>query len=184
MRPSSTTAARVRSSCSAVSDRVTRTCRSAPSRKTMIKLASRSEIDTRSIRRTCAARGLAGVARPAVRFAEASVVAASRNHCSLACCTWPNWWRIISCSTGGRMARIDDRLDEEAVAGVGRDPAGGGVRVGQQPGRLEVGEDVPDGRARHAEAVALDERVGADRRRGGDVFLDDGPQDRLRARIQ
>jgi hypothetical protein len=47
-----------------------------------------------------AARGLAGVARPAIRFAAARVVAARRNHCSDACWTWPNWWRIISCSTG------------------------------------------------------------------------------------
>ena len=45
--------------------------------------------------------GLAGVARPAARVTEASVVAASRNQCSLAYSTWPNWWRIISCSTGG-----------------------------------------------------------------------------------
>ena len=67
----------------------------------MIRLESRSEIETRSIRRTWAARGLAGVASPAMRLALASVVAASRNHCSDACCTWPNWWRIISCSTAG-----------------------------------------------------------------------------------
>ena len=56
--------------------------------------------------------------------------------------------------------------------------------MGQQPGGLELGEDAPDGRAGHAEAVALDERLAADRRRGGDVFLDDGPKDRLRAKVQ
>ena len=56
--------------------------------------------------------------------------------------------------------------------------------MGQQAVRLELGEDVADGRAGHAEAVALDERLAADRRRGGDVFLDDGPKDRLRAEVQ
>ena len=79
---------------------------------------------------------------------------------------------------------LDDRLDVEAIAGVGRDAAGGGVRVGQQAVRLELGEDAADGRAGHAEAIALDERLAADRRRGRDVFLDDGPKDRLRAKVQ
>ena len=43
--PSRITATRVRSSCSAGSASATRTCRRAPSRKTMIRLASRSVID-------------------------------------------------------------------------------------------------------------------------------------------
>ena len=51
--------------------------------------------------RTRAETGLAAVARPAERVIEARVVAASRNHCSLANSTCPNWWRIISCSTAG-----------------------------------------------------------------------------------
>ena len=85
---------------------------------------------------------------------------------------------------GGQRDGLDDRLDVEAVARVGRDAAGRGVRVGQQAVRLELGEDVADGRAGHAEAVALDERLAADRRGGGDVFLDDGPKDRLRAKVQ
>ena len=61
----------------------------------------RSLIDTRSRRRRWAETGLAGVASPAARVTEARVVAARRNQCSLAYSTWPNWWRIISCSTGG-----------------------------------------------------------------------------------
>ena len=68
-------------------------------------------------------------------------------------------------------------------ASVGTRPARR-VRVGQQAVGLELGEDVADGGAGHAEAVALDERLAADRRRGGDVFLDDGPKDRLRAKVQ
>ena len=79
---------------------------------------------------------------------------------------------------------IDDRLDVEAVAGVGRHATRRGMRVGQEAGALELGQDASDGRARHAEAVALDQRLRADGRRGGDIFLDDGPKDRLRAEVQ
>ena len=150
----------------------------------MIRLASRSEIATRSIRRTWASRGLAGVAIAAIRFAPARIVAARRNHCSLACWTCPNWWRIISCSTGGENGRLADRLDEVAVAGVGRDSTGGRVGMGQQPGSFEVGEDIPNGRARNAEPVSLDERGRSDGRCGRDIFLDDGPEDRFCAWIQ
>ena len=56
--------------------------------------------------------------------------------------------------------------------------------MGQQSGQLELGEDVANGRAGHAEPIALDERLAADRRGGGDVFLDDGPEDRLCAEVQ
>ena len=84
----------------------------------------------------------------------------------------------------GERDGLGDRLDVEAIAGVGGDPAGRGVRVGQQAVRLELGEDAPDRRAGHAKAVAVDERLAADRRGGGDVFLDDGPKDRLRAKVQ
>ena len=66
-----------------------------------------------------------------------------------ACCTWPNWWRIISCSTGGELARVGDRLDEVAVAGVRRDAAGARVGMGQQAGR-------PRASARMFRTVALD----------------------------
>ena len=79
---------------------------------------------------------------------------------------------------------VDDRFDVEAVAGVRGHAPGTGVRVGQQPGRFELREDASNGRAGHAEAVALDERLAADRLSGRDVFLDDGPKDRLRAEVQ
>jgi hypothetical protein len=84
----------------------------------------------------------------------------------------------------GQRDDLRDRFDVEAVARVGRDAPGRGVRVGQQAVRLELGEDAPDGRARHGEAVALDERLAPDRRGGRDVFLDDGPKDRLGAEVQ
>ena len=85
---------------------------------------------------------------------------------------------------GRQRDRIRDRFHVEAVALVGRDAAGGRVRMGQQAGRFELREDVADRGAGHAEAVALDERLAADRRGGRDVFLDDGPKDRLGAEVQ
>src|SRR5215218_1668955 len=86
------------------SSSVTSTCFRLPSRRTRMRLASRSLIDTRSRCRRWAVLGFAGVASPAARVRLASVVAARRNQCSLAYSTWPNWWRIISCSTGGSGA--------------------------------------------------------------------------------
>ena len=85
---------------------------------------------------------------------------------------------------GRQRNGLGDRLHVEAIAGVGRDAPGRGVRVGQQAVGLELGQDAPHGRAGDGEAVAFDERVAADRRRGRDVFLDDGPKDRLRAKVQ
>ena len=84
----------------------------------------------------------------------------------------------------GERDRVRDGLDVEAIALVGGDPARGGVRVGQKAGGLELGEDAADGRAGHTEVIALDERLAADRRGGRDVFLDDGPKDRLGAEVQ
>ena len=49
---------------------------------------------------------------------------------------------------------------------------------------LELGHDVAHGRGGHGKAVALDQRLAADRLGGYDVFLDDGPQDLLRAGIE
>ena len=181
---SAATALSVGWSIGSSSSRVTRACLIAPSRRTRIRLAIRSltadEVDPPDMGGArLGRRGEPGRARH-----PASVVAARRNQCSLANSTWPNWWRIISCSTGGQRHRVDDRLDVEAIAGVRRHAAGARVRVGQQAGRLELGEDAPDRRAGHAKAVALDERLAADRRGGRDVFLDDGPKDRLRAEVQ
>ena len=62
----------------------------------------------------------------------------------------------------GERDRVRDGLHVEAVALVGRDPARGGVRMGQETGGFELGEDAPDGRAGHTEVIALDERQAAD----------------------
>src|SRR3954447_5951180 len=76
---------------------------------------------------------------------------------------------------GGQRDGLGDRFDVEPIALVRGDATGGCVRVGQETVRLELGEDAANRRAGHAEAVAVDERLAADRRRGRDVFLDDGP---------
>ena len=85
---------------------------------------------------------------------------------------------------GRQRHRVDDRFDVEPVASIGRHAPGARVRMSQQAGGLELGEDAPDGRARHAKAVALDKGLAADRLGGRDVFLDDGPKDRLRTKVQ
>ena len=67
-------------------------------------------------------------------------------------------------------------VDEQPVALVGRDPAGAGVRLGDEPLLLQRRHVVADGGRRDAERVPLDQRLGADRLLGGDVVLDDGAQ--------
>ena len=78
----------------------------------------------------------------------------------------------------GGAHRLDGRepVDEEAVAGIGGHPPGAGVRGGDEPLLLERGHVVAHGRGRHAEVVALEQRLGADRLGGLDVVLDDGAQ--------
>ena len=85
---------------------------------------------------------------------------------------------------GGQRDGLGDRLDVEAVTGVGGNPPSRRVRVGQQAARLEVGEDVPNRSARYAQPVALDERLRPNRDRRRHVFLDDGPEDRFCAGVQ
>jgi hypothetical protein len=48
--------------------------------------------------------------------------------------------------------------------------------VGQEPERLELGQLASHGGGRDAEIRALDEHARADRLAGGDVLLDDAPQ--------
>ena len=78
----------------------------------------------------------------------------------------------------GRGHRLDlgQPVDEEAVALVGGDAPGTGVRLGDQPLLLQRGHVVADGRGRDAEAVALDQRLAPDRLAGGDVVLHDRPE--------
>ena len=70
-----------------------------------------------------------------------------------------------------------ERVHVVTVAGVGRHPAGRRVRVRQHAELLELGEVVADRRRGGAEREALGEMPRADRRRAGDVLLDDEAQD-------
>jgi len=58
------------------------------------------------------------------------------------------------------------------------------VGMGQQAGRLEVSEDPAHRGAADGQRVTGNKRLRADRHGGGDVFLDDGPEDRLRSGVQ
>ena len=57
-------------------------------------------------------------------------------------------------------------LDVQPVAGISRDSSGARVRMRQIAGPLELGHDVAHGGRAHAQAVALDERLTANRLRG------------------
>ena len=85
---------------------------------------------------------------------------------------------------GRQRHGIHDGFDVVAVALVGGDATRGGMRMRQQSGGFKLGQDAADRGARDTQAVSLDERLRADGHRGGDVFLDDGPQDRLCAEVQ
>ncbi|MEJ7696019.1 MAG: hypothetical protein WKF78_05180 [Candidatus Limnocylindrales bacterium] len=59
----------------------------------------------------------------------------------------------------GQRHRVGEGLHVQAVAGVGGDASGARMRMAQQARHLEFGQDVTDGRAGHAEAIALHERL-------------------------
>ena len=172
-------------SIGSASSRVTVACLMAPSRSTRMRLAIRSLTATRSTRRMWAARGLAGVAMPGRagqpgerRRGEAEPVLAGE----LDLAELVADHQLLD---GRQRAGIDDRLDIEAIARR-RSASRPALVCGcvSSPARLQLGEDVADSGARHAEAVALDERLAADRLCRRDVFLDDGPKDRLGAEVQ
>ena len=77
----------------------------------------------------------------------------------------------------GQRLELGEPVDEEPVAGVGRDPAGAGVRLGDQALFLEHGHVVADRRRRDAQVVPIGQRLAADGLVGGDEVLDDGAQD-------
>ena len=78
---------------------------------------------------------------------------------------------------GAHRLERGQAVDEQPVALVGGDPAGAGVRLGDEPLLLQRRHVVADGRGRDTEGVTLDQGLGADRLLGGDVVLDDGSQD-------
>ena len=70
-----------------------------------------------------------------------------------------------------------ESVDEQAVALVGGHAAGAGVRLGDVPLLLEHRHVVADGGRGHAEVVPFGEGLAAHGVVGGDIVLDDGPED-------
>ena len=85
--------------------------------------------------------------------------------------------RSTPSSSGRPSTAVDELLGVDAVAALRRHPACRGVRMRQQPERLELGELAAHRRRRDAKPGALDEHARADRLAGRDVLLDDAPQD-------
>ena len=86
----------------------------------------------------------------------------------------------------GRSERAGagEMVDVVAVAGVGGDPAGRGVGLGDEAVALEHRHLVADGRRRDAETGGVGDGLRADRLRAVDVVLDDRPQDGGLALVQ
>ena len=85
---------------------------------------------------------------------------------------------------GGQRLDRGEPIDEEAVAGVGGDASGAGVRLGDVALVLQQRHVVADRGRRDTEGVPLGERLRPDRLAGGDVVLDDGAQDRELALVE
>src|ERR1035437_4188612 len=58
------------------------------------------------------------------------------------------------------------------------------MQMSQQAERFQVREDVANGGAAYAQGAMRHKRARTDGCRRGDVFVDDGPQDRVGSRIQ
>ena len=71
-------------------------------------------------------------------------------------------------TSGGKM------VHEVAVALIGRNPAGGGVRLGQKTFPFELGHGVTDGGARNAQVTRIGDGRGRDGWSGADVLLPHG----------
>ena len=80
----------------------------------------------------------------------------------------------------GRGQRLDLRepVDEGAVALVGGDAAGAGVRLGDEPLVLQHGHVVADRGTGHTEIVPVDDHLRSDGLLGAHVVRDDGAQHR------
>ncbi len=79
---------------------------------------------------------------------------------------------------------LEQRVDEEAVALVGRNAAGGGVRRGDEAQILEVGHDVADGGRGEAQARIARQGSRADGLPVANVILDQGLEQQLRPLVE
>ncbi len=75
-----------------------------------------------------------------------------------------------------RGAHLEQRVDEEAIALVGRHAPGGGVRGADEAELLEVGHDVAHGRGGELQPRLARQRARADRLAVADVGLDERRQ--------
>src|SRR5882672_905009 len=88
-----------------------------------------------------------------------------------------------------QLARLErlhhqQRIDEEAVPRRGRHAAGRGVRAGDESHVLQVRHHVADRRRRQVEPGVLRQRARADRLALGDIALDQGLEQDLRAFVE
>src|SRR5882672_9885672 len=88
-----------------------------------------------------------------------------------------------------QLARLErlhhqQRIDEEAVPRRSRHAAGRGVRAGDESHVLQVRHHVADRRRRQVEAGVLRQRARADRLALGDIALDQGLEQDLRALVE
>ena len=73
-----------------------------------------------------------------------------------------------------RPAAIEQQVHVEAIAPIGGHPARGGVRLPDESARLELDEDIPDSRRRHAERPAPGNDHRRNRFTGLDILANDG----------
>ncbi len=83
-----------------------------------------------------------------------------------------------------QRAHLQQRVDEEAVALVGGDAPGGGVRGGDEARVLQVRHDVADGGRGQLQPGLARQRARADRLAVADIALDEDPQQVLRPLTQ
>jgi hypothetical protein len=79
-------------------------------------------------------------------------------------------------SSAARIADLEQRVDEEAQARLGRQPPGAGVRRVDQPREFEVRHDVAHARRRQRHRQDSGDVARPDRLAGGKVVLDDLPK--------
>ncbi len=89
---------------------------------------------------------------------------------------WPRKVSIACRWAGRQRTQVGELVDEDAVALVGGDATGRGVRRRDELFLFEQRHVVADRRRRDAEGVPFDDRLRADRLARGDVVLHDDPE--------
>ena len=59
----------------------------------------------------------------------------------------------------GRLSSLEQQIDEDTISAVGRDAAGGGVRLVHVPGLFQMGQHVAHGRRRDPEPAVVREHL-------------------------